>query len=414
MKKRIAYSLASVVAASAIGFSGMPIYAQTTPTQTTVVQTKEIKDPQDFVDLYCSLKKVTIDPKKQEIVTYTVYETVTEKNYEQILSGKKVYDTLDKDMQKAINEILWNTKNKEEKPLEKDYGKLYEEALLMQQTVKEKEEAKVEESEEVTKPEQDGDEKKPPVTDESTSSQESQTTPEDNKETEKVEETKPAEDTDSKAEDNTKDETEVNPDEEAIETPVEETSDTLEAPVIVPTMFLSKAEPAEETLLVSATQAAPKTVEPQVVTPAVQETKPVVSETKETVKPDVSNALELNALDPDVQNFIKNYLMDANGNLYTSVTMYNYRQILSGVAGYSDLSTDKVSQLNSYLLANGSQRYFSLVNQCQRIENQGSTLTKRPVVDTSTSSGFGLYGALMALSSVGFGFLIKRKKEKDL
>lgn len=190
MKKRIAYSLASVVAASAIGFTGMPIYAQTTSTHTTVVQTKEIKDPQDFVDLYCSFKKVTIDNKKQEIITYTVYETVTEKNYEQILSGKKVYDTLDKDTQKAINEILWNTKNKEEKPLEKDYGKLYEEALLMQQTVKQSEEAKVEESEEVTKPEQDGDKKEPPVTEESTSSQESQTTPEDNKETEKVEETK--------------------------------------------------------------------------------------------------------------------------------------------------------------------------------------------------------------------------------
>ena len=164
MKKRIAYSLASVVAASAIGFSGMPIYAQTTPTQTTVVQTKEIKDPQDFVDLYCSFKKVTIDTKKQEIVSYTVYETVTEKNYEQILSGKKVYDTLSKDMQKAVKEILWNTKNPEGKLLEKDYTKLYEEALLMQQTVKEKEEVKTEESEEITKPEQEANENKPPVT----------------------------------------------------------------------------------------------------------------------------------------------------------------------------------------------------------------------------------------------------------
>ncbi len=413
MKKRIAYSLASVVAASAIGFSGMPIYAQTTPTQTTVVQTKEIKDPQDFVDLYCSLKKVTIDTKKQEIVTYTVYETVTEKNYEQILSGKKVYDILSKDMQKAVNEILWNTKNPEGKLLEKDYTKLYEEALLMQQTVKEKEEVKPEESEEITKPEQEANENKPPVTEESTSSQEPEKTTEDNKEAEENKETETTEVSKPETEENVQDETESKPEEE--KEPVEnEGSEEIEAPVIAPTMFLYKAEPTEESLLVSATQAAPKTVEPQVVTPVVQETKPVVSETKETVKPVVSNTLELNTLDPDVQNFIKNYLMDANGNLYTSVTMYNYRQILSGVAGYSDLSTDKVSQLNSYLLANGSQRYFSLVNQCQRIENQGSTLTKRPVVDTSTSSGFGLYGVLMALSSVGFGFLIKRKKEKNL
>ena len=413
MKKRIAYSLASVVAASAIGFSGMPIYAQTTPTQTTVVQTKEIKDPQDFVDLYCSLKKVTIDTKKQEIVSYTVYETVTEKNYEQILSGKKVYDILSKDMQKAVNEILWNTKNPEGKLLEKDYTKLYEEALLMQQTAKEKEEVKPEESEEITKPEQEASENKPPVTEESTSSQEPEKTTEDNKEAEENKETETTEVSKPETEENVQDETESRPEEE--KEPVEnEAFEEIEAPVIAPSMFLYKAEPTEESLLVSATQAAPKTVEPQVVTPVVQETKPVVSETKETVKPVVSNTLELNTLDPDVQNFIKNYLMDANGNLYTSVTMYNYRQILSGVAGYSDLSTDKVSQLNSYLLANGSQRYFSLVNQCQRIENQGSTLTKRPVVDTSTSSGFGLYGVLMALSSVGFGFLIKRKKEKNL
>mgnify|MGYP003178648242 CR=1 FL=1 len=414
MKKRIAYSLASVVAASALGFSAMPAYAQSVQTQTTVVQTKEIKDPQDFVDLYCSFKKVTVDAKKQETITYTVYETVTEKNYEQILSGKSVYDTLDEKMQKAINEILKNTKNKEEKPLEKDYTNLYEEALLVQQEVKEKEDAKkedaVKEEQETTNPKQDENEieKDQPASDESL--QESEDTTKDNEEIEEPEKTEVS---DSDVEEDTQDV--VDQDSNEVEEPADDkTSDTIEAPVITPKIFLANAEPLEESLLVSAIQATPNTIEQGKVSLVSQDVKTTTEEKKESVTPVTSNALELNSLDQDVQNFIKNYLMDTQGNLYTSVTMYNYRQILSGVSSYSDLSTDKVSQLNSYLLAKGSQRYFSLVNQCQHIENQGSTLTRRPGVDTSSASGFGLYGALMALSSVGFGFLIKRKKEKNV
>ena len=391
MKKRIAYGIASAVALSSLGTPAWMAYAQSeTVTPEMEVQKVEIKEPQDFVDLYCSLKLETKDEQGNIQVSYTVIQAVDRENYLQILDGKKIYDELDETMKEEINSLLFHTEIEPEKSLEKNYEDLYAEALGIQEQVR-KEEAEKEEAE---KPETDTPETEKPETD----------VPETTTETEKPSEDvveEPKEEA-SKEESTTldKEETEEVETNKEVQKPVVQTVE--EKPVAIlniePTVSEKVETPKPETSVLMATV---KTTPAEKVEETVK-VQPVVQEQKTA----------LNQMDGDVQSFVKTYLTDANGNLYTSANAYNYQQILSGMTSYTSLSTAKVSQLNSYLVANGSQRYFSLVTQAQNIENGKVSLTPGNRVHTSTSSGFGLYGALLTLSGVGFGFLFKKSKDK--
>lgn len=391
MKKRIAYGIASAVALSSLGTPAWMAYAQSeTVTPEMEVQKVEIKEPQDFVDLYCSLKLETKDEQGNIQVSYTVIQAVDRENYLQILDGKKIYDELDETMKEEINSLLFHTEIEPEKSLEKNYEDLYAEALGIQEQVR-KEEAEKEEAE---KPETDTPETEKPETD----------VPETTTETEKPSEDvveEPKEEA-SKEESTTldKEETEEVETNKEVQKPVVQTVE--EKPVAIlniePTVSEKVETPKPETSVLMATV---KTTPAEKVEETVK-VQPVVQEQKTA----------LNQMDGDVQSFVKTYLTDANGNLYTSANAYNYQQILSGMTAYTSLSTAKVSQLNSYLVANGSQRYFSLVTQAQNIENGKVSLTPGNRVHTSTSSGFGLYGALLTLSGVGFGFLFKKSKDK--
>ena len=391
MKKRIAYGIASAVALSSLGTPAWMAYAQSeTVTPEMEVQKVEIKEPQDFVDLYCSLKLETKDEQGNIQVSYTVIQAVDRENYLQILDGKKIYDELDETMKEEINSLLFHTEIEPEKSLEKNYEDLYAEALGIQEQVR-KEEAEKEEAE---KPETEKPETEKPETD----------VPETTTETEKPSEDvveEPKEEA-SKEESTTldKEETEEVETNKEVQKPVVQTVE--EKPVAIlniePTVSEKVETPKPETSVLMATV---KTTPAEKVEETVK-VQPVVQEQKTA----------LNQMDGDVQSFVKTYLTDANGNLYTSANAYNYQQILSGMTAYTSLSTAKVSQLNSYLVANGSQRYFSLVTQAQNIENGKVSLTPGNRVHTSTSSGFGLYGALLTLSGVGFGFLFKKSKDK--
>ena len=381
MKKRIAYGIASAVALSSLGTPAWMAYAQSeTVTPEMEVQKVEIKEPKDFVDLYCSLKLETKDEQGNIQVSYTVIQAVDRENYLQILDGKKIYDELDETMKEEINSLLFHTEIEPEKSLEKNYEDLYAEALGIQEQVR-KEEAEKEEAE---KPETDTPETEKPETD----------VPETTTETEKPSEDvveEPKEEA-SKEESTTldKEETEEVETNKEVQKPVVQTVE--EKPVAIlniePTVSEKVETPKPETSVLMATV---KTTPAEKVEETVK-VQPVVQEQKTA----------LNQMDGDVQSFVKTYLTDANGNLYTSANAYNYQQILSGMTAYTSLSTAKVSQLNSYLVANGSQRYFSLVTQAQNIENGKVSLTPGNRVHTSTSSGFGLYGALLTLSGVGF------------
>ena len=391
MKKRIAYGIASAVALSSLGTPAWMAYAQSeTVTPEMEVQKVEIKEPQDFVDLYCSLKLETKDEQGNIQVSYTVIQAVDRENYLQILDGKKIYDELDETMKEEINSLLFHTEIEPEKSLEKNYEDLYAEALGIQEQVR-KEEAEKEEAE---KPETDTPETEKPETD----------VPETTTETEK-----PSEDVVEEPKEEASKEESTTPDKE--ETEEVETNKEVQKPVvqtveekpvailnIEPTVSEKVETPKPETSVLITTV---KTTPAEKVEETVK-VQPVVQEQKTA----------LNQMDGDVQSFVKTYLTDANGNLYTSANAYNYQQILSGMTAYTSLSTAKVSQLNSYLVANGSQRYFSLVTQAQNIENGKVSLTPGNRVHTSTSSGFGLYGALLTLSGVGFGFLFKKSKDK--
>ena len=385
MKKRIAYGIASAVALSSLGTPAWMAYAQSeTVTPEMEVQKVEIKEPQDFVDLYCSLKLETKDEQGNIQVSYTVIQAVDRENYLQILDGKKIYDELDETMKEEINSLLFHTEIEPEKSLEKNYEDLYAEALGIQEQVR-KEEAEKEEAE---KPETDTPETDVPETTTETEKP-SEDVVEDSKEESKEESTT-----------SDKEETEEAETNKEVQKPVVQTVE--EKPVAIlniePTVSEKVKTPKPETSVLITTV---KTTPAEKVEETVK-VQPVVQEQKTA----------LNQMDGDVQSFVKTYLTDANGNLYTSANAYNYQQILSGMTSYTSLSTAKVSQLNSYLVANGSQRYFSLVTQAQNIENGKVSLTPGNRVHTSTSSGFGLYGALLTLSGVGFGFLFKKSKDK--
>lgn len=394
MKKRIAYGIALAVALSSLGTPAWMAYAQSeTVTPEMEVQKVEIKEPQDFVDLYCSLKVETKDEQGNVQISYTVIKAADRENYLQILDGKKIYDELDETMKEEINKLLFHTEIEPEKSLEKTYEDLYAEALGIQEQVL-KEEAEKEEAE---KPEIETPETKPETE-----------TPETKPETETPEAEKPSEDVVEDSKEESKEESTTSDKEETqevetnkeVQKPVVQTVE--EKPVAIlniePTVSEKVETPEPETSVLMTTV---KTTPEEKIEETVK-VQPVVQEQKTA----------LNQMDGDVQTFVKTYLTDANGNLYTSANAYNYQQILSGMTVYTSLSTAKVSQLNSYLVANGSQRYFSLVTQAQNIENGKVSLTPGNRVHTSTSSGFGLYGALLTLSGVGFGFLFKKSKDK--
>lgn len=386
MKKRIAYGIASAVALSSLGTPAWMAYAQSeTVTPEMEVQKVEIKEPQDFVDLYCSLKLETKDEQGNIQVSYTVIQAADRENYLQILDGKKIYDELDETMKEEINSLLFHTEIEPEKSLEKNYEDLYAEALGIQEQVR-KEEAEKEEAE---KPETEKPETDVPETTTETEKPSEDVVEEPKEEASKEESTTPD-----------KEETEEVETNKEVQKPVVQTVE--EKPVAIlniePTVSEKVETPKPETSVLITTV---KTTPAEKVEETVK-VQPVVQEQKTA----------LNQMDGDVQSFVKTYLTDANGNLYTSANAYNYQQILSGMTAYTSLSTAKVSQLNSYLVANGSQRYFSLVTQAQNIENGKVSLTPGNRVHTSTSSGFGLYGALLTLSGVGFGFLFKKSKDK--
>ena len=64
----------------------------------------EIKTAQDFIDTYCSLSK--IDSKGNITNEKVLITALTQKNYQGVLSGKVVYDTLSKEMQAEIDTLL--------------------------------------------------------------------------------------------------------------------------------------------------------------------------------------------------------------------------------------------------------------------------------------------------------------------
>ena len=107
MKKKIIYTLAATMAVTgAVQIVSMPVSAKSVAQDVSQSTNKpvEIKTAQDFIDTYCSLSK--IDSKGNITNEKVLITALTQKNYQGVLSGKVVYDTLSKEMQAEIDTLL--------------------------------------------------------------------------------------------------------------------------------------------------------------------------------------------------------------------------------------------------------------------------------------------------------------------
>ena len=398
MKKHLAYTMASLMALSAISAPAVSVYAQTeTSTVETANETGTIQTAEEFLNLYCSYKNEIKDAQGNVVRTeYLRFTEIDEKNYQIVLEGTEVYEGLKEELKEEINTAL------SEVIIDQDtqatLNKTYPELVVDAQKIKD-EQSKDQTQEEPSIPEQEPTDPATEMPDSNHGAIKEEGSLEEIQE-ESKEESDPVSEMDSK---DTKEPVEVqSSDNAAIETPLQRTQqiETISEPVL-----LKVATPQQESVSIEEKAEMISTAEPEI--------QPVQTKIETTAQPvqTTSSNRTLSSTDSEVQTFVKTYLMDANSTLYTSVSSYNYQQILSGMSAYSKLSTDQVAQLNSYLETNGSSKYITLVSQAQRIDNTSTTPVRRSV-NTATSSGFGLYGALMTLSFVGFAGLWKKMKEK--
>ena len=398
MKKHLGYTMASLMALSAISAPAVSVYAQTeTSTVETANETGTIQTAEEFLNLYCSYKNEIKDDQGNVVRTeYLRFTKIDEKNYQIVLEGTKVYEGLEEELKeeinKALSEVIINQDT--QATLNKTYPALVVEA----QKIKD-EQSKDQTQEEPSIPEQEPTDPATEMPDSTHGAIKEEGSLEETQE-EPKEESDPVSEMDSK---DTKEPVEAqSSDNAAIETPLQRTQqiETISEPVL-----LKVATPQQESVSIEEKAEMISTAEPEV--------QPVQAKIETTAQPVQTTSANrtFSSTDSEVQTFVKTYLMDANSTLYTSVSSYNYQQILSGMSAYSKLSTDQVAQLNSYLETNGSSKYITLVSQAQRIDNTSTTPVRRSV-NTATSSGFGLYGALMTLSFVGFAGLWKKMKEK--
>lgn len=398
MKKHLAYTMASLMALSAISAPAVSVYAQTeTSTVETANETGTIQTAEEFLNLYCSYKNEIKDDQGNVVRTeYLRFTEIDEKNYQIVLEGTEVYEGLEEELKEEINKAL------SEVIIDQDtqatLNKTYPELVVKAQQIKD-EQSKDQTQEEPSIPEQEPTDPATEMPDSTHGAIKEEGSLEETQE-EPKEESDPVSEMDSK---DTKEPVEAqSSDNAAIETPLQRTQqiETISEPVL-----LKVATPQQESVSIEEKAEMISTAEPEI--------QPVQAKIETTVQPVQTTSANrtLSSTDSEVQTFVKTYLMDANSTLYTSVSSYNYQQILSGMSAYSKLSTDQVAQLNSYLETNGSSKYITLVSQAQRIDNTSTTPVRRSV-NTATSSGFGLYGALMTLSFVGFAGLWKKMKEK--
>lgn len=398
MKKHLAYTMASLMALSAISAPAVSVYAQTeTSTVETANETGTIQTAEEFLNLYCSYKNEIKDDQGNVVRTeYLRFTEIDEKNYQIVLEGTKVYDGLKEELKEEINKAL--SKVIIDQDTQATLNKTYPELVVKAQQIKD-EQSKDQTQEEPSIPEQEPTDPATEMPDSNHGGIKEEGSLEETQE-EPKEESDPVSEMDSK---DTKEPVEAqSSDNAAIETPLQRTQqiETISEPVL-----LKVATPQQESVSIEEKAEMISTAEPEI--------QPVQAKIETTAQPVQTTSANrtLSSTDSEVQTFVKTYLMDANSTLYTSVSSYNYQQILSGMSAYSKLSTDQVAQLNSYLETNGSSKYITLVSQAQRIDNTSTTPVRRSV-NTATSSGFGLYGALMTLSFAGFAGLWKKMKEK--
>lgn len=410
MKKKIIYTLAATMAVTgAAQVVQMPISAKTVAQNVSQSMNKpvEIKTAQDFIDVYCSLNK--IDSKGNITDEKVLITALTQKNYQGILSGKVVYDTLTKEMQLEIDTLL--NKQLHEEALKSKMQQLYKSFPEMaaaalkidMELYPEKYEPKDDSNNESTEKPSNG-------TEDTTDPEQGKT---DETLTDKDQNDKTDIEDDFKDTDKSEDKDESANDGESKE-PVDDKEDASKDEETDDSVDESKDGSSEiaypiVSLTPSKEETNKKSIEEPVSALAVVE-KPTtlleasVTETKQQTA----------AKSTEAQNFIDTYLTSSAGNVYTQANSLNYRNILNGLSTWNKFTAATRSDVNAILKTRVGKTYQTLLKEAQTMQFNGANQTvngKR--VNTATQSNAGLYGALMGLSVGLFGLFFKKKKEQN-
>lgn len=454
MKKRLVYTLAAAVAAGATPVvSVVPVSANTSVQTNTKQEIKKITTAQDFVDVYCSLQK--IDAKGKLLDERVLITEVNEKNYEVILSGKTVYDSLSKDMKLKIDDLLnkefisYATVNKT-----KQLYTCYADMVFAAQTIDKQ--LNPQNYQEVVTPEtntetvdKENSSSKEEMSDNKESSKDTETTEknESNLNDEQSEESKDDIDNnsdkkedasdqdenkknDSADESNKKDET-ANPDEnkdddseqksdqkddssnESIdqENDGDDSSDSQKEQAVYPEIVIPVDQTIAENSQPKQTKVGTVQMTDQAETKAIDEVK---TDNTELLKSAVVPKQETE--DMTAQSFVNTYLTSSAGNVYAKANSLNYRNILNGLSSWNQLTSAQRSAVNSILNKNVGKTYQTLLKEAQQLQYNGitSTVTGNATrrVNTATETQTGLYGALMGMSIALAGFITKKRKEQ--
>lgn len=432
MKKKIIYTLAATMAVTgAVQIVSMPVSAKSVAQDVSQSTNKpvEIKTAQDFIDTYCSLSK--IDSKGNITNEKVLITALTQKNYQGVLSGKVVYDTLSKEMQAEIDTLLSEQLQAEAlklkmQPLYKSFPEMAAAALKIDMELyPEKYSAQDDSNNENTEnPSDEVDDTSNPGqqetgTDNSLTddSQNDKTDVEDDSKDNdnQIDKNEDDNNSESTTDDETKDPVEDKEDsftDEETEDPVDESKDeNSEAayPIVglTPGKKETEKKSVEEPVSILAALEKPTVV---VETPATESKQETVNlETVSTTLPTQTTTASTEA-----QNFIDTYLTSSAGNVYTQANSLNYRNILNGLSTWNKFTAATRSDVNAILKTRVGKTYQTLLKEAQTIQFNGVSQTVAGgSINTATQSNAGLYGALMGLSVGLFGLFFKKKKEHN-
>lgn len=409
MKKKIIYTLAATMAVTgAVQIVSMPVSAKSVAQDVSQSTNKpvEIKTAQDFIDTYCSLSK--IDSKGNITNEKVLITALTQKNYQGVLSGKVVYDTLSKEMQAEIDTLLSEQLQAEAlklkmQPLYKSFPEMAAAALKIDMELyPEKYSSQDDSNNENT--ENPSDEV------EDTSNPGQGETGADNSLTDDNQNDKTDVEDDSKDNDNQTDKNEDNNNSEST-TDDESKDENSEAAYPIVGLTPGKKETEKKSLeepvsILSALEKPTVVVE----TPATESKQETANlETVTTTLPTQTTTTSTEA-----QNFIDTYLTSSAGNVYTQANSLNYRNILNGLSTWNKFTAATRSDVNAILKTRVGKTYQTLLKEAQTIQFNGVSQTVTGgSINTATQSNAGLYGALMGLSVGLFGLFFKKKKEHN-
>lgn len=416
MKKKIIYTLAATMAVTgAVQIVSMPVSAKSVAQDVSQSTNKpvEIKTAQDFIDTYCSLSK--IDSKGNIANEKVLITALTQKNYQGVLSGKVVYDTLSKEMQAEIDTLLSEQLQAEAlklkmQPLYKSFPEMAAAALKIDMELYPEKYSSQDDSnnENTENPSDEVEDTSNPGQGE-TGADNSLTDDSQNDKTDVEDDSK---DNDNQIDKNEDDNNSESTTDEETEDPVDESKDeNSEAayPIVglTPGKKETEKKSVEEPVSILAALEKPTVV---VETPATESKQEKANlETVSTMLPTQTTTTSTEA-----QNFIDTYLTSSAGNVYTQANSLNYRNILNGLSTWNKFTAATRSDVNAILKTRVGKTYQTLLKEAQTIQFNGVSQTVAGgSINTATQSNAGLYGALMGLSVGLFGLFFKKKKEHN-